>query len=41
MYRGTGVQIMVGLTMMLRNFEYTEDKQGTTGTTDVFSLLGK
>ena len=31
---------MVGLTMMFRNFDYTEDKQGTTSTTDVFSLLG-
>ena len=33
--------IMVGLTMMFRNYDYTEDKQGTTATTDVFSLLGK
>ena len=32
--------IMVGITMMFRNYDYTEDKQGTTSTTDVFSLLG-
>ena len=32
--------ILVGFTMMFRNYDYTEDKQGTTSTTDVFSLLG-
>ena len=33
--------IMVALTMMFRNFDHTADKQDTTPTTDVFSLLGE
>lgn len=32
--------VMVGLTMKFRNYAYSEDKQGTNSTTDVFSLLG-
>ena len=32
---------MVGLIASFRNYDVTEDKQGTNSTTDVFSLLGK
>ena len=32
--------VMVGITSAFRNYTYSEEKQGTTATTDVFSLLG-